>query len=251
VTGDQPGTYSIDPETAAWLPFLTLIKVSLEQIDSTIEWGYKHTDWSVLSRASDGLGPDMQKRSEQTKTQLLGAALKQFAVHGYDATSVEDICTAAGVSKGAFYHHFESKHALFLSLLKSWLEVIRANLVELQKPTVPETMLNITEMMPGILETARDQLPMFLEFWLHASRDKSVWKATIEPYHEFREYFASLIEQGIREGSLRDVDPRIAGETILSMAVGILLQALLEPQGTDWGKATVQGMEIVMKGLAR
>src|SRR5512146_2410764 len=170
----------------------------------------------------------MQKRSELTRTQLLDSALKEFAVHGYDATSVDDICAAAGLSKGAFYHHFESKHALFLSLLDAWLQEIRGNLTDLQKPTVPETMRDIAAIMPSILATARDQLPMFLEFWLQASRDEKVWEATIEPYRQFREYFTSLIARGIQEGSLRDVDPGVAGETILSMAVGILLQALLE-----------------------
>lgn len=192
----------------------------------------------------------MQKRSEQTRTQLVEAAQREFAVHGYEATSVDDICAAAQVSKGAFYHHFESKHALFLSLLDSWLQNIRTNLAALERPTVPETMLNITEVMPAILATTHDQLPMFLEFWLQASRDEKVWQATIKPYREFREYFTLLIARGIREGSLRKVDPRIAGETILSMAVGILLQALLEPDEEDWEKTAAQGMEIFMKGLA-
>ncbi len=193
----------------------------------------------------------MQKRSEQTRTKLLDAALKEFAVHGYDATSVDDICAAAQVSKGAFYHHFESKHALFLCLLESWLQAIRTNLAALQRSTVPETMLNITEVMPGILVTARDQLPMFLEFWLQASRDDKVWEATIQPYHEFREYFAGLIAQGTREGSLRDVDANVAGEVVLSMAVGILLQALVEPEGADWERTAAQGMKILMRGLSR
>ncbi len=193
----------------------------------------------------------MQKRSQQTRTNLLAAALKQFAVHGYDATSVDDICAAAQVSKGAFYHHFESKHALFLCLLDTWIQAIRDNLAQLQRPTVPETMLTITEVIPGILASARDQLPMFLEFWLQANRDEKVWQATIEPYQQFRAYFAGLVAQGIQEGSLRDVDARVAGEIILSMAVGLLLQALLEPEGADWKQTAAQGMEILMKGLAR
>ena len=192
----------------------------------------------------------MQRRSELTRSQILDAALRQFAVHGYDATSVVDICTAARVSKGAFYHHFESKHALFLCLLDAWLQSIRANLAELQKPTVAETLLSFTESMPVILATARDQLPMFLEFWLQASRDEKVWEASIKPYREFREYFTAVIVEGIREGSLRPVDPEVAGEAILSMAVGVLLQAQLEPEGQDWEHITGRAMEIFMRGLA-
>ena len=192
----------------------------------------------------------MQKRSETTRARLLDAALKEFAIRGYDATSVGDICSAADVSKGAFYHHFESKQALFLSLMSSWLQAIDDGLSELYKPTVPETLLAMTDILPDILTAASDQLPRFLEFWLQASRDEKVWDATIVPYRHFREYFTKLIEQGTEEGSLQSRDPQAAGLLILSMAVGILLQGLLEPQGADWENTTKQGMQIIMKGLA-
>ena len=66
----------------------------------------------------------MQQRSEETRTHILEAALKLFSKEGYDATGVAQICQAAGVSKGAFYHHFPSKHAVFMALLQSWLEVL-------------------------------------------------------------------------------------------------------------------------------
>ena len=192
----------------------------------------------------------MQKRSETTRARILDSALKQFALHGFDATSVDDICSGASVSKGAFYHHFESKQSLFLSLLDSWLKAIDDGLAELYKPTVPETLVAMTKILPDILAAASNQLPMFLEFWLQASRDETVWQASIEPYRHFREYFAKLIEQGAAEGSLKNSDPQIAGQLILSMAVGILLQALIEPEGADWGNTAKQSMQIIMKGLA-
>ena len=55
-----------------------------------------------------------QQRSEETRARILAAALDRFARYGYDATGVAEICRAAGVSKGAFYHHFPSKQAAFL-----------------------------------------------------------------------------------------------------------------------------------------
>ncbi len=193
----------------------------------------------------------MQKRSENTRARLLDCALKEFAERGYDATSVDDICAAAGVSKGAFYHHFESKQALFLSLLNTWLRSIDQGLDGLRQETVPETLVAMTDLLPRILQEASDQLPMFLEFWLQASRDQRVWQASIKPYRQFRDHFAELIQEGIEEGSFKKVDAQQTGQVILSMAVGILLQALLEPRGADWGQTARQGMEIIMKGLAK
>jgi TetR/AcrR family transcriptional regulator, transcriptional repressor for nem operon len=49
------------------------------------------------------------------KTKLLDAALSVIRAKGYSATTVDDICQAAGVTKGAFFHHFESKEELAVS----------------------------------------------------------------------------------------------------------------------------------------
>ena len=49
-----------------------------------------------------------------SKTRLLDAALYVIRAKGYTATRVEDICEAAGVTKGSFFHHFKSKEELAL-----------------------------------------------------------------------------------------------------------------------------------------
>jgi TetR/AcrR family transcriptional regulator, transcriptional repressor for nem operon len=46
------------------------------------------------------------------KAKLLDAALTAIRAKGYSATTVDDICQAAGVTKGAFFHHFKSKEEL-------------------------------------------------------------------------------------------------------------------------------------------
>jgi len=59
----------------------------------------------------------MQQRSEETRTKIMDSAIKLFSTRGFNTASVDDICEEAGISKGAFYHHFESKQALILALL--------------------------------------------------------------------------------------------------------------------------------------
>ena len=63
-----------------------------------------------------------QQRSEATRARILTAAAVAFAGQGYDATGVAEICERAGVSKGAFYYHFETKQALLLTLVDVWLQ---------------------------------------------------------------------------------------------------------------------------------
>ncbi|MEV4465156.1 TetR/AcrR family transcriptional regulator [Micromonospora echinofusca] len=57
-----------------------------------------------------------QERSSTTTHQLLIAARKLFARDGYAPTSLDAICDAAEVTKGAFYHHFKNKEQLFLAV---------------------------------------------------------------------------------------------------------------------------------------
>ncbi len=62
----------------------------------------------------------------ESKTKLLGAALHVIRSKGYTATRIEDICEAAGLTKGSFFHHFDSKEALALAAADYWIEVTGA-----------------------------------------------------------------------------------------------------------------------------
>lgn len=109
--------------------------------------------------------------------------------------------------------------------------------------------MQMTAALPGIFRDADQRLPMFLEFWAQASRDQAVWQTTIAPYRRYRDYFAGLIEQGIAEGVFRPVEPQVAARLIVALAVGMLLQGLLDSQEGDWQAITAETMGIVMDGL--
>jgi AcrR family transcriptional regulator len=192
-----------------------------------------------------------QQRGEETRGRILNAALKRFAIAGYDAASVDDICAQAGVSKGAFYHHFPTKQAIFLALMQGWLKLIDMGMEAVHKETVPETLVSMTNLLPGVFAAAEDRLPMFLEFWLQASRDETVWNAIIAPYRHYQEYFSKLIQDGMEEGSLKTVDSQVAAQVIVSLAVGLVLEGVLDPHGADWEKTARASMQIFMNGLAK
>jgi len=149
-----------------------------------------------------------QHRGEETRYRILKAAEESFAQHGYDGTAVAQICHRAGVTKGAFYHHFPSKQALFLELLNRWLAGLDARLDTAcaAEPTVPERLLCMARMTQKVFREASGQLPILLEFWSQAARDPIAWQATIAPYRRYRAFFAKMIETGIAETPHRPTD---------------------------------------------
>jgi len=193
----------------------------------------------------------LQNRSQQTRLRILNAALVIFARDGYDASSVNEICAEAGVSKGAFFHHFPTKQALFLELLESWLAQLDSQMeaIRLEHKAVPQALIQMAALMGNVYQAAGGYLPVFLEFWTQASHDPAVWQAVIAPYHRYQSYFSSLLQEGIQAGTLRPVDPAMAARALVAQAIGLLLQGVLDPQGTDWANQTRQSIELLVHSI--
>ncbi len=63
--------------------------------------------------------PLRARQAEATRTLLIAVARKNFTKHGYAATSIDDIIQQAGVARGALYHHFSGKEALFRAVYET------------------------------------------------------------------------------------------------------------------------------------
>lgn len=81
------------------------------------------------------------------KDRLRTAATRLFAKHGYSITTIDQICSAAKVSKGAFYYHFESKDAALYGIYQPLLESQTQRLQEImaQPLSLPEKLHAVAE----------------------------------------------------------------------------------------------------------
>ena len=196
----------------------------------------------------------MQQRSKHTRGRMLDAAVALFSEHGYEATSVAEICAAAGASKGAFYHHFPSKQELFLRILNQWLAGVDDRLFTRRKDgeTVPAVLTRMAKTLGFVFQAASGQLPMFMEFMVQASRDETVWSAAVAPYRRYQQQFAELISQGQAEGSIRqEVDPETTAQILISLAIGVLLQSVMDPGSADWEEIIKNGVATVVADIKR
>jgi len=193
----------------------------------------------------------MQKRSKETRDLILKVALDLFSRTGFEATSVAEICQAAGVSKGAFYHHFPTKQVVFMELLDTWLKFLEEQMKVIQEESknVPHAILTMAGLLEQVFQQASGRLPMFLEFWTQASHDPIVWQALIDPYQRYQEYFKELIKAGITEGSIKYKDPEAASRALVAMGVGLLLMGVLEPRMESRIRLPTESIKILLDGL--
>ena len=162
--------------------------------------------------------PRVVKHPEIRREELLGIAAKLFARAGYDATSVDDIIREAGLSKGAFYHYYPSKEALLEALASRSAQQALQGLVDVF--TDPEM-------------TAIQRLNAFLARGRHRDEGASnvaVFAAIFRPenlplYHRLHAAvtrvmvppLARIIEQGVREGSMKSDYPATTAGIVLSL----------------------------------
>jgi TetR/AcrR family transcriptional regulator, transcriptional repressor for nem operon len=78
--------------------------------------------------------------SVETREKILAAALKVVRQKGYSATTVQDLCTEAGVSKGAFFHHFDSKETMAVAAAESFSKLADGLFMMLDRPGLEDPL---------------------------------------------------------------------------------------------------------------
>jgi AcrR family transcriptional regulator len=195
---------------------------------------------------------NLKEKGEKSRNKIIKAAEICFAKYGLDASGVDEICKTAKMSKGAFYHHFSSKQELYLEMLNQWLEIIDRyiNSAREKSENMLELFMDISKAKP-VFQDAGSKLPVFIDLWVRASRDKSLRKITIGSYYKYLKLFTDLIEEGMEKKILKKVNPDTIGRMIIAIAVGFVMQGMLDPHGSDWDRIANESPMILLSGILR
>ncbi len=190
-----------------------------------------------------------EQRRLETKNKIFSAARKLLKSGDIDKIGVDDICRQAGVTKGAFYHHFSSKQQLLLELLDHWIDMVasRVDPEKLKQENALILILQITDAIKPAFSSSRGQLPVFVELYIKGLRDADLKKINQKTYHKFLVFFENIAKQGISQGTIQADDAQDVSKILFSLTMGFLLQGLLNPRGADWAELTKKSIRMLLK----
>jgi AcrR family transcriptional regulator len=187
-------------------------------------------------RQRQRVGKDVMAKGAPTRARsvakLRAAALEAFAERGFHGVSVEEICTRAGLSRGAFYSNFEDKETLFFALFDEHADrvVARLDAAISRAATVEEVLDGLSGAWGGSGDEERLWFLASTEFTLHAIRHPETARRLAEHDRRLRARFAELLAVFFaRSGRRADPDIDMLARLIIALYEGAMMQTLIEP----------------------
>lgn len=160
------------------------------------------------------MGRERQRaKSQAARDKALDAALSLFSEQGYRATSMRQIADGAGISMGNVYYHFDSKEAIFETLLdRFWDRVLdpelRLNKV-FEARAFPDDISGLADAIRDLVEENPSEMLLIyvdvIEF-----RGEHIHKFYVEMTRRYREYYGEALARKQADGEIGEVDPVFA-----------------------------------------
>ncbi|MEU3663943.1 TetR/AcrR family transcriptional regulator [Streptomyces sp. NPDC032940] len=179
-------------------------------------------------RATDGR---VTRRRAQTRAKLLDAAFAVFAAKGFGRVPIEEVCEAAGYSRGAFYSNFASLDELFFALYRERAELIADQVSDALALDGPDLDVRAAvERVTEVLLLDRDWLLVKTDFLVHAARDPEVARTLLEHRARLRRAIADRLARAHARTPLPAVlgDAESAAHAVVAAYDGVTTQLLLD-----------------------
>ena len=180
------------------------------------------------------------KRRAETRARLLDAAFHVFAAKGFGPARIDDVCAAAGYTRGAFYSNYTTLDELFFDLYDERAALIAAQVTSaLTAPPLDASITEIIERTVATLLLDRDWLLVKTDFLLHAARNPALARRLADHRDHLRQAvedrLATVRPQLALPSSIPDVGA--AARAVVAAYDGVTVQLLLDgdlPAARAW-----------------
>jgi AcrR family transcriptional regulator len=167
--------------------------------------------------------PRVVKAAAVRRLELVDLAQRLFMERGYERTTVNDVIDAAGVSKGAFYHHFKAKE----DLLEAIAERFARQSLEAVAAVRTDPALNAVQRLNGMLTRMRawkketmPELRAMFSALVRAENAVLYYRIVGAVFAAIAPVLTEVVEEGQREGVFDVADPALAAEAMISLSEG-------------------------------
>jgi AcrR family transcriptional regulator len=189
-----------------------------------------------------------KERKLKSINKILDAAEKYIQENGIYNTDIAKICKIAGLSKGAFYHHFQNKQHLLLEIFNRWINRVSAEIefTEYKNINTVDLIVNIIDSITPAFENSSNQLPMFIELYTEAISDNNSRTYVLETYNNFITFFSELLKNGMAKGFIKKADPVKVSKILFSISLGLLIQGLIDPHSENWQEMAKESIRLLL-----
>jgi AcrR family transcriptional regulator len=187
-------------------------------------------------------GSSPEARSQDSRDEILQAAIRLFASRGFHETSMSEVARAAHVSKALIFWHFKTKEELFMAVLSRLLEPYVIDFAEEAGALDIKTqILKLVEAYLSFVSDNASSVRFFVAQLLHEEHQADVLVSQVlQLYDGYRALLADLISRAQAQGiCVKDFPPDATVSFLLSTLNGLLIGFLfMRNQGLDVVGAT-------------
>ena len=189
---------------------------------------------------------------ERTRERLLQAAFREVHRSGFQSASIDAILTATNVTKGALYHHFESKEALGYAVVEEKIAKLTRDrwLRPMRREGEPiDILIGVVRRIPAGPQDLRAGCPLLLLSQEMSPLDEQFRKRLERIFLDWQEGIATLLRRGKSQGTVRhDLNPDEAASFLVATVEGYGTLAKNAQDATVW-KAGIRNIVGWLKSL--
>lgn len=162
----------------------------------------------------------MRVPGKTRRKQILMAATQLFSRQGFDGTSTREIARLAGVNEAIIFRHFTSKEELYWAVV-SEQATVRAECLHRRLRSSAPTMKTVGDLAEILLHKRQDDGAFTRLLLFSALRDGELSQKFVHNYvSESLDRISDYIRAGVKQGSLREIDPVVGARAFVAMVAG-------------------------------